>query len=150
MKSWYLIGFLWVNKTLGISLVTKIIKKLTFSTFFPEISANERYFDKAKFMYFLIKDEYFLDKYMKIWEKFSNIIKKFSSELIYNKKYLKAEEKFNTKESFQCFYIQVVLIDSVYRIDENCSPRVFLEKLIQKFFSRCITNFGIWGFGSSS
>ena len=40
---------------------------------------------------FLIKDETFFDKYKKIWEKVSNIIKKeFNSELVYNKRYLKA------------------------------------------------------------
>ena len=48
----------------------------------------------------MIKDEKIFDKYMTIWEKFSNIIKTISSELIYNKKYLKAEKRFKTKESF--------------------------------------------------
>ena len=44
-------------------------------------------------MYFMIKYEIFFDKYMTIWEKVSNTIKrKFNSELIYNKKYLKAEK----------------------------------------------------------
>ena len=38
---------------------------------------------------------------MTIWEKVSNIIiKKFNKEPIYNKKYLKTEKRFNTKESF--------------------------------------------------
>ena len=47
----------------------------------------------------MIKVEKMFDKYMKIWEKASNITKtKFSSELVYNKKYLKAKNKFNTKE----------------------------------------------------
>ena len=67
-------------------------------------------------MYLMIKVENFFDKYMIIWGKFSNIIKnKFNSELIYNKKYLKTEKGLNTKESFQCFYIPVMLIHSVYR-----------------------------------
>ena len=40
----------------------------------------------------LIKDETLFDKYKKIWEKVSNIIKKeFNSELVYNKRYLKAK-----------------------------------------------------------
>ena len=40
---------------------------------------------------FLIKDKTLFDKYNKIWEKVSNIIKKdFNSELVYNKRYLKA------------------------------------------------------------
>ena len=57
------------------------------------MSIYKRYFDKTKCMYFMIKDEKFFDKYMKIWEKVSNIIKnKFNSELIYNKKYLKVKK----------------------------------------------------------
>ena len=41
----------------------------------------------------LIKDETLFDKYKKIWEKVSNIIKKeFNSELVYNKRYLKAKK----------------------------------------------------------
>ena len=40
---------------------------------------------------------------MKIWEKVSNIIKKINSELIFNKKYLKAEKKFNTQKKLSMF-----------------------------------------------
>ena len=37
---------------------------------------------------------------MTIWEKVSKMItKRFNSQLIYNKKYLKAEKRFNTKIS---------------------------------------------------
>ena len=72
--------------------------------FFPEMSIYKRYSDKTKCMYFMIRDENFFDKYMTIWEKLSNIIKKtLNSELMYNKEYLKAEKRFNTKESFQSF-----------------------------------------------
>ena len=57
------------------------------------LSRNEyiykRYSDKTKCMYFMIKDEKKINKYMAIWEKVSNIIKKINSELIYNKKYVK-------------------------------------------------------------
>ena len=68
------------------------------------MSTYKRYFEKTKCMYLVIKDENFFDKYMKVWKKFSHIIKnKFNSELVYNKKYLKAEKKFIAKESFQCF-----------------------------------------------
>ena len=41
------------------------------------MSKYKRYFDKIKCTYFVIKDENFLDKYMKIWENVSNMIKKF-------------------------------------------------------------------------
>ena len=111
----------------------------------------KRYFDKTKCMYFMIKDEKICDKDMNTSEKVSNLIKnKFNSEFMYNKKYLKAERKFNTKESFQCFYMLVILIDSVYRKDENYYPQVFLEKFIHNFFLRNIGNLGFRGFGSSS
>ena len=38
------------------------------------------------------------------------------------------------KESFPCFYIPVILFDSVYRKDENYYPKAFLEKFIYNFF----------------
>ena len=41
--------------------------------------------------------------------------KKINSEFAYNKKHIKAEERKKDKENFQCFYIPVILIDSVYR-----------------------------------
>ena len=117
--------------SLNISLVTRIKKIRLLCIFFPEMSIYKRYFHKTKCMYFMIKYEKFFDKYMIIWEKLSNIIKnKFNSKLIYNKKYLKDKKKFNTKESFQCFFTPVILIDSVYRKDENYYRKVFLEKFI--------------------
>ena len=73
---------------------------------------------------------------MKFGKKVRIIIKKkINSELVYNKKYLKAE-KINTKENFQCYYnnniyvsnIPVILIDSVYAKNENYYAKVFLEK----------------------
>ena len=71
---------------------------------------------------------------MKFEKKISNIMKKkFNSELIYSKKYLKAEKNLITKKSAQkeCsqyIYISVILIDSVYIKDNNYYPQVFLEK----------------------
>ena len=94
----------------------------------------------------MIKDEKFVDEYMKIWEKVSNAIKKNNSELVYNKKYLKAEKNINAKEILQCFYIPVILIDSVYKKDEQYYPKVFLEKVIHNVFWRSIRNFGLGGF----
>ena len=38
------------------------------------------------------------------------------------------KEKVNTKWSFQYLYAPVILIDSIYRKDENYYPKVFLEK----------------------
>ena len=72
------------------------------------MSIYQRYFDKTKCMYFMIKDEKFFNKYMKVWEKVSNIIKDiFNSEIIYNKRYLKAEKKNSTpKKAFNVFIYQ--------------------------------------------
>ena len=54
----------------------------------------------------------FLINIQEFGKKVNNTIKKeINSELIYNKQYLKAEKRFNTKESFQCFYIPVILFD---------------------------------------
>ena len=50
---------------------------------------------------------------------------KFTSKLIYNKTYLKAKKIFITKESFHCFYIPVILLDSVYRTDGDLSESIF-------------------------
>ena len=74
---------------------------------------------------------------MKICEKVSNKMKKKAE---------KKKKKLNTKESFQCFYIPVILIDSVHRKDENYYPQVFLEKFMNSFLWRSIRIFGFWGF----
>ena len=37
--------------------------------------------DKTRCMYFMIKDETFLDKYMRIWEKVSNMRKKVNGKI---------------------------------------------------------------------
>ena len=79
------------------------------------MSVYKRYSDNAECMYFMMKDEKIFDKYTTVWDKVSNLIKKkFNSELIHDKKYLKVEKRFNTKESFQCFYIPVILLHSGY------------------------------------
>ena len=67
------------------------------SIFFLKMSVYKKHSVKTKRIYLMIKDWYFFDKYMTIWEKVSNTKKKFKSELIYNKKYLKAEKKIQHK-----------------------------------------------------
>ena len=93
-------------------------------------------------MSFLIKDYELLEKYNEICEKVRNSIRKeFDSEPAYNEKYLKTKiksynRKFNTnfynnkipKESYQCIYLSVILVDSVFRTDENYYPQMFLEE----------------------
>ena len=74
---------------------------------------------------------------MTIWGKLSNIMKKhLTVDLYIINKYLKAKKRFNTKESFQCFYIPVILFDSVYWKDGNYYQKVFLEKFINNIFFR--------------
>ena len=74
---------------------------------------------------------------MTIWEKVSNIRKKkFNSELMYNKKVSKIWKRFITRKSFPYFYIPVILLDSIYRKDENYYPKVFLEEFINKFLGK--------------
>ena len=86
-------------------------------------------FDENRRIYFSIKKEEVFIKYTEILEKVRDIIKnKFNSELIYSKKYLKAEKKITTKGGVQCLYSPVILIDSIYRKDENYYPKVFSEK----------------------
>ena len=87
-------------------------------------------------MYFMTKDEIFFDKYMKICQKVSNIIeikKHLIVSLYIIKNIQKREKKFTTKESFECFYIPVILIHSVYRKDENYYPKIYLENFFIKF-----------------
>ena len=88
----------------------------------------QRNFDEIRCIYFLIKGENVFIKYMETLEKVRNIITdKFNSELIYSKKISKNWKKINTIGSFQCLYALVILIDSIYRKDENYYPKVFLE-----------------------
>ena len=49
-----------------------------------------------------------------------------------NKKHLKAKK--NLKESLQYFHITVILMGSVYGIDENYYPKCFLKNLFITFF----------------
>ena len=61
-------------------------------------------FDENRFIYFLIKKEKEFIKYKEILEKFRNIIKnKFNSQLLYNKKYLKAEKRNKQKEALNVY-----------------------------------------------
>ena len=88
----------------------------------------KRNFDGNRSIYFLMKDKKVFIRYMEVLEKVSNIIKsKFNNELLYSKKHLKPKKKINAKGGFQCLYATIILIDSIYRKDENCHPKAFLE-----------------------
>ena len=59
----------------------------------PKTSAYVKSYDeRTRWMYFLIEDDEFLEKYNTIWDKFSVDIKKeFDNEPFYNKKFLKTK-----------------------------------------------------------
>ena len=105
----------------------------------PKMNAYRRVFDETKYMSFLIRDVELFEKYNEIWEKVSNSSKKgFYTEPVYNEKYLKTKIKsyewktnphfYNDKipeEGSRCVCLSVILIDSVYRTDNNSSSSVF-------------------------
>ena len=92
-----------VNKILNISLVTKFLEKLDLYAY----SIHKCLYIKGILMktdtfIFQIKKETI--KHMEILEKVSNIIKnRFNSELIYRKKYLKAEKENKHKRKLSMF-----------------------------------------------
>ena len=62
-------------------------------------------------MYFLIEDDYLIEKYNTIWNKVSADIKKeFDSEPVYNKKFLKTKMKSHCDEVIDFYEIPKVLI----------------------------------------
>ena len=64
-------------------------------------------FDENRRIYFLIKEEKVFIKCMEILEKFSIITKtEFNSDLIYSKKYLKAEKERTQKLDFNVYMHQ--------------------------------------------
>ena len=66
---------------------------------------------------FLIKDKTLFDKCNKIWEKVSNIIKKdFNSELVYNKRYLKAKKTRQKKDFIVTVHEQYWLIQFIEKM----------------------------------
>ena len=93
-------------------------------------------------MSLLIKDNELSKNYNKIWKKVKKAIDtEFDSESVYNEKNLKSKiksynGKINTKfhnneiakENSQCTCLSVILIDSVFKIDNNYYPQVFLKE----------------------
>ena len=75
-------------------MTLKLLTLRVLSIFLPKMSAYRKYFDKTKYISFLIKDDKLLEKYNEIWEKIKNSLKKeFDSKPVYNEKYLKAKTK---------------------------------------------------------
>ena len=80
----------------------------------------------------------FLKQYYNIQDELSNNVKKgFDSEPVFTKNKIKATEgEINTnfnddrmlKEGSHCICLSAILIDSVFKINKNYYPRVFLEE----------------------
>ena len=104
--------------------------------FLSKTSAYRGDFDKTKYMYFLIKDNKWLEKFFEIWEKVKNSIKnEFDSEHEYNEKYRYAKiNSYNQKIKLNshnneiprkgswCILLSVIFIDSAFRTGNNYYP----------------------------
>ena len=70
-----------------------MLKVRPLCTFFPKIGIYKRNFDKTRCIYFSIKGRRFCDKNNEIQGNVKIIVKKeFNSELVYDKKCLKAKK----------------------------------------------------------
>ena len=106
-------------------------------------------------MSFVIKDDYVLDKYNKIWDKIKETLNtKFHSILVYDEKYVKVKvRKFKgviktnflankiPKESMHYTCIACINSDSVIRMEKKNYPQVHLEECKNRMKKRKITKF---------
>ena len=74
--------------------------------------------DENRRIYFLIKEEKVFFEYMEILSKLAISLKTNLVGNLYVLKLYKTE-KIDTKGGFQCLYALIILIDSIYRKDEN-------------------------------
>ena len=92
-------------------------------------------------MYFVIKDDYVLDKNNEIWDKVKEILNiKYHSMPVYDEKYIKVKAReFNgviktnflgdkiSKENMHYACIACITIDSVKKMEKKNYPQVYLE-----------------------
>ena len=80
----------------------------------PKTSAHAKSYDgQTKWMYFLIEDDYSLEKYNTVWDKFSADIKKeFDSEPVFNKNYLLTKTKSHGNEVTDLYGKKIPTLDS--------------------------------------
>ena len=100
------------------------------------------YDGQTKSMYVLIEDDGLLEKYNTIWDEVSaNRKQEFDTEPVYNKEFLKTNEKFHGDE-VTVFYdkkilqldsnhtcLEVISFDSALKKDDNYYPQVFLKSI---------------------
>ena len=128
----------------------------------PKTSTYVKSYDgQTKWMYFLIQDANFLQKYNTIRDKVSDYIKKeFDSEPICNKNFLKTKIKPNDNE-VKDFYdkeipkvnsnhtcLAVISLDSALKNGESYYPQVFLKEC--KYIKKKVVRHVIDHLGSSS
>ena len=109
----------------------------------PQMTGYIKYFENGgKNMFFIIKDDYVLDKYNEIWDKIKETLSiKFHSTPVYDEKYIEAKAReFNgviktnflsdevPKENKHYTCITCITIDSVMRIEKKNYPQVYLEE----------------------
>ena len=109
----------------------------------PQMIGYIKYFENGETnMFFVIKDNDLLDKYIEIWDKIKETLSiKFHSMPVYDEKYIKAKvREFNgviktnflgdeiPKESMHYTCIACITIDSVMRMEKKNYPQVYLEE----------------------
>ena len=96
-------------------------------------------------MYFLIEDDNILKKYHAIWDKINTNIKMDLIANLYRISFvLKTKIEFHGDEATDFYHkeipkvghnqtcLAVITSDSALKKDENCQPKVFLKKCIEK------------------
>ena len=86
--------------------------------FRPQMIVHKINIDENRRIYFLIKEEKVFFEYMEILSKLAISLKTNLVGNLYVLKIYKTE-KIDTKGGFQCLYALIILIDSIYRKDEN-------------------------------
>ena len=122
----------------------------------PQMIGYIKYFENGKRnMFFVIKDDDLLDKYIEIWDKIKETLSiKFHSMPVYDEKYIKAKvREFNgviktnflsdevPKENEHYTCIACITIDSVMRMEKKNYPQVYLEEYKYKMKKTKMTKF---------
>ena len=122
----------------------------------PQMIGYIKYFENGETnMFFVIKDNDLLDKYIEIWDKIKETLSiKFHSMPVYDEKYIKAKvREFNgviktnflgdeiPKESMHYTCIACITIDSVMRMEKKNYPQVYLEECKYRMKKTKMTKF---------
>ena len=101
----------------------------------PKTSAYVKSYDgRTKWMYFLIEDDDFLEKYNTIWDKVSADIKKeFDSEPVHNKKFLKTKIKSHV-DKVTDFYDKEI---SKVGFNHTCLAVIALDSALKIIIHKC-------------